>query len=137
MMRLGIAFASLLTVVACQQHEILVPRPPSLQRTWVAIEPIQCLGNPWERDWLESHGGDYASYPKDPTTPGLEPKEVEIIKDFYRRRGVVVFRAETRPKYEVVCAACSCPEGHTLYLQVRLEDLETMLSYGYREESPT
>ena len=20
-------------------------------RVWVAIEPIQCLGNPWERDW--------------------------------------------------------------------------------------
>jgi len=49
---------------------------------------------------------------------------------------VKVFEAETARKYDVVCAACSCPEGHTLYLLVRDEDLQRMIAVGYREESP-
>ncbi len=125
-----------LYLVSCQQPQILAPGLPDLGRAWVATEPIQCLGNPWERDWLASHDGDYGSYPKDPTKPGLEPAEVEIIRDYYRRQGVVVFEAATKGRYEVVCAACSCPEGYTLYLEVRRQDVERMTSFGYRQESP-
>jgi hypothetical protein len=105
------------------------------QQTWVAIEPIQCLGNPWEQDWLDN-GGDYQDYPKDPTTPALEQAELEIIKDYYQRQGVEVSDGLNEPKYDNVCLACSCPEGQTLYLQVREEDIPTMLSLGYRLESP-
>jgi hypothetical protein len=94
------------------------------------------LLNPWERDWLESHNWDHSAYPKDPTTPGLEPEELAIIRDYYDRLGVTVFDATTAQKYEIVCAACSCPEGHTLYLLVRGEDVEQMVEVGYRVESP-
>ena len=125
-----------LGLVSCQQQQVLAPVPPDLGRAWVATEPIQCLGNAWEQDWLASHHGDYASYPRDPAKPGLEPAEVEIIKDFYRRRGVVVFEAATKGRYEAVCAACTCPEGYTLYLEVRRQDVNAMISLGYRQESP-
>ncbi len=131
-----VVLACVLGLFSCKHAAFLGPWGPELHKRWVATEPIQCLGNPWEQDWLKSHDGDYASYPKDPTRPGLEPEEIEIIKDFYRRQGVVVFEVDTRPKYLAVCAACLCPEGHTLYLRVRLEDLETMLALGYRQESP-
>jgi hypothetical protein len=112
------------------------PAKSALTVTWVAIEPVQCLGNPWEQDWLENNGWDYDAYPKDPTRPGLEPEEFEIIRDYYARQGVVVFEGRTAPKYESVCLACSCPEGHTLYLLVRDEDAEAMIGWGYRLESP-
>ena len=103
--------------------------------TWVATEPTQCLTNPWERDWLEQHNNDYDAYPK--RQPGeLTPEELQIIKDYYDREGVVVFDGTTRPRYEEVCLACSCPEGHTLYLSVRTQDVETMRRLGYREEIP-
>jgi len=107
-----------------------------LGNTWVAMEPIQCLGNPWEQDWLQHNNGDYGSYPKDPTTPGLEPEELEIIQDYYERQGVTVSDGMNVPKYEEVCLACSCPEGHTLYLLVPDQDVETMVALGYRVESP-
>jgi len=118
---------------SCNREDSILPEP---DRVWVAVEPIQCLGNPWERDWLETHAWDYSGYPKDPTTPGLEPQEFEIIRDFYDRHGVSVFEAETAQKYDVVCAACSCPEGHTLYLLVRVGDVQQMIEFGYREEAP-
>ncbi|MEE9270920.1 MAG: hypothetical protein V3V49_11745 [Candidatus Krumholzibacteria bacterium] len=136
----GAVCASLLFAAGCKNDRRLGPRfpDPSLDpnRVWVAIEPIQCLGNPWEQDWLKSNEDSYSAYPKDPTRQGLTPEEFEIIKDFYSRQGVVVFEGETRPKYDNVCLACSCPEGHTLYLWVRAGDVETMISFGYRVESP-
>lgn len=104
--------------------------------TWVAIEPTQCLTNAWEADWLAQHGNDYASYPKDFSTPGLEPEEVAIITDYYRRQGVEVSGTATMPKYGIVCLACNCAEGHTMFLRVREGDVETMIGFGYRVESP-
>ena len=131
-MKLGtFGFVLVLSLVSCQESRLFAPVYPD--RVWVATEPIQCLGNPWEQAWLTSHDG---RYPKDHSKPGLEPEEIEIIQDYYKRQGVTVFRVTTRAKYEVVCAACMCPEGYSLYLEVRDQDLEKMLSFGYREESP-
>ena len=124
-----LALAAALCLVSCQEAQVLGLRA-DLARAWVATEPIQCLANPWEQDWLASHDGDYASYPKDTAA------EIEIIKDYYRRQGVVVFEAVKKGRYQLVCAACTCPEGHTLYLDVRRQDVAAMLSFGYRQESP-
>lgn len=130
----------LLFSAGCLSDDPSAPEDPSLsslrQTVWVAIEPRQCLTNPWEQDWLQQSGGAYEDYPKDPMRPGLEPEELEIIQDYYARLGVVVSDGTTRKKYEVVCMACSCPEGHTLYLQVRPQDVRTMVAFGYRVEAP-
>ena len=134
------ALCTFVWILGCGSDDVGNPGPKTaknvLGNTWVAIEPIQCLGNPWEQDWLENNNGDYHSYPKDPTTPGLEPEELEIIQDYYERQGVTVFDGKNIPKYEQVCLACSCPEGHTLYLLVRDQDVETMVALGYRVEAP-
>lgn len=142
-MRLAIALVlSGLFLMSCNREDATTPLPgedatrPLPGHVWVATEPIQCLGNPWERDWLESHGGDYSLYPKDPATPGLEPEEFEIIQDYYAGQGVEVIEAQTASKYPAVCAGCACPEGYTLYLLVRAEDLQQMIDFGYRAESP-
>ena len=124
---------SALFIIACTKNDILSSKP---ELVWVVIEPIQCLGNPWERDWLESHNGDRASYPKDPTMPGIEPEEFAIIQEYYGRNGVTVYTAKTAQKYNTVCTSCSCPEGHTLYLLVEAEDVQKMIDFGYRAESP-
>ena len=87
-------------------------------------------------DWRERHGDDYDAYPKDPTTPGLEPEEIAIITSYYARQGVIVFETSTAPKYAAVCMSCACPEGHTMFLQVREGDVDTMVGFGYRVEVP-
>jgi len=99
-------------------------------RTWVATEPVQCLGNPWERDWLERHGNDYEAYPRDPASQNA------IVREYYARFGVDITDIVSIPKYQVVCAACSCPRGDTFYLYVRDRDVGTMLFLGYRREAP-
>lgn len=133
------AVAFVLSLTACNGSGIsglMMPIQMVVTRSWVATDPVQCLGNPWEQDWIQSHGGNYGAYPRDPSTPGLEPAEVVIIKDYYRRLGVVVQDVDSAWKHQVVCAACSCPEGYTLYLRVRPEDVEKMLALGYSEVPP-
>jgi len=124
----------------CNTDDQTPPAPELVTRTqaptWVAIEPTQCLTNSWEADWLERHGGDYAGYPKDPARPGLEPEEIVVITEYYRGKGVVVSQTATTPKYDAVCLACSCPEGHTMFLRVRAQDVDTMIGLGYRVEAP-
>jgi len=125
---------------SCTSDDPALPTPGLARATksftWVAVEPTQCLTNAWEEDWLARNGDNYAGYPKDYGTPGLGPEEIAIIEDYYSRQGVVVSRTDTTQKYEVVCLACSCPEGHTLFLRVRTQDVDTMIGFGYRVEAP-
>jgi len=132
-MRWGVTVTFLgLCITSC----VAVISVNSGMHVWVATEPIQCLENPWERDWLESHNWDYSNYPKDPGTPGLEPAEFEIVQKYYAGFGVEVSDKATQSKFDAVCAACTCPEGHTLYLKVRDEDASQMLEFGFRKEAP-
>jgi hypothetical protein len=103
-------------------------QPPE-ETTWVEIDPIQCLGNPWEQDWLESHNNDYASYPRD--------DEFEVIKDYYEKQGIAIFDVKSERKYEIVCEACSCPRGDSLSLLVSDSDVGVMLELGYKISSYT
>jgi hypothetical protein len=128
-------------MTGCSQTDSVVPilspldeNPP--HDTWVATDPIQCLGNPWEQDWLESHNWDHASYPGDPLTPGLDPMEMEIITDYYERQGVKILAGETVQQEDDVCLSCACPLGYTLYLLVPGEHVVTMLNLGFRLEMP-
>jgi hypothetical protein len=106
------------------------------RKVWVAIEPTQCLTNPWERDWLAQDGNEFADYPMDSQQPGLEAEEYEIIRNYYQKHGVNVFDSATAPKYTTVCKACSCPAGHTMFLLVYERNVEIMVGFGYRLEDP-
>jgi hypothetical protein len=125
---------------ACQTEDSSSLEPSSLSRAqapvWVAIEPKQCLSNAWEMDWLARHHNDYAAYPKDRTLQGLGHDEITIITSYYKRQGVVVSDTAAAPKFAAVCAGCACPEGHTLFLRVRADDVDTMIGFGYRVEAP-
>lgn len=100
------------------------------RQSWVAIDPVQCLTNPWEKDWLERHDGNYGSYPLDPDS------QYAIIRAYYAGHGVRVDDIISIPKYQNVCEACSCPRGDALYLLVRNVDVNRMLRFGFRLESP-
>jgi hypothetical protein len=132
MMRTLVSFvlaSAVLAALGCQTERPLHP-PFDPRFTWVATDPIQCLGNPWEIEWLEEHDGDYSKYPRD------KKEQLKIIDDYYERRGVKVFNTAIVNTYEVVCCACSCPAGHTVYLYVKNEDVQTMLDFGFRVEDP-
>jgi len=133
---LTILVLSFISLTGCDSIDRGVPILDPSNDTWVATDPIQCLGNPWEQDWLESHNQDHASYPGDPLTPELDPKEMEIITDYYERQGVRILAGETVQQDDNVCLSCACPLGYTLYLLVPGEDVVTMLDLGFRLEMP-
>ena len=104
--------------------------PMAPRCTWVAIDPIQCLGNPWERDWLEKHDYDYGSYPRD------WKLQKQIIWNYYRRLGIGVHDITAHWTMDVVCEACCCPVGYTLYIYVHDKDVQEMIALGFRLEEP-
>jgi len=106
----------------------------TIQKTWVEIDPIQCLGNPWELDWLKSHNDGYASYPRDVHTEGLDDGETIVIKDYYKNQGITVFDARSgSPGRETAqCEGCGCSAGYTLYLLVLESDFDKMLNLKYK-----
>jgi len=90
----------------------------------VFIDPIQCLGNPWDIAWLTSH--EYDEYPK--TNSG----RLEIFKDYYEKQGINIYDVYSEWVYNAVCAACSCPTGERYYCSVGEEDVDFLLESGFQ-----
>ena len=94
-------FGTLITLGILGWNDTETVQPPA--RAWVATSPVQCLGNDWERDWLDSHDGNYSAYPEDPDSRN------KIIVDYYELQEVEVFQVIREPWDDGVCLACSCP----------------------------
>ena len=124
-------FVFLITAVTVYPSACLLNDPGQSENVWMSIAPIQCLGNPWEIDWLESHDNDYDAYPRDLSKPGLEREEEQIIRDYYLRQGVIIKGFATTEWDGAVCLACSCPQGYTLYVLIPEQQQEKMLELGF------
>jgi hypothetical protein len=94
----------------------------------MAIDPIQCMGNPWEQEWLAEHPGE--QYPRDLY------RRVPIIRDYYERQGIEIQDITAAYTYSVVCHACSCPAGYTVWIRVDLGYIDALVDMGFREEWP-
>jgi hypothetical protein len=94
--------------------------------TWVSIEPIQCLGNPWEEDWLRSNNASAFAYPREWTA------QRQIIIDYYSGLGIHIIdaRRET-PDNAIRCTACSCGAGYFVFLQVSDGDIGAIVALGF------
>ncbi len=104
-------------------------------RVWVEIDPIQCMGNHWERAWLEENEGKDYPVSTDPDEL-VSKEEAKIINDYYQKNeGIKVFKVEAPGPAKATCAACSCAKGYMLYLQVSEDDLKKMLELGFRESN--
>ena len=97
--------------------------PPGV---WVTIDPIQCLGNPWEQDWLRTH--KYHQYPRDERT------RLRIFREYYEPQGITLYEVKASVWAEAVWAACSCPTGQRLHCRIDEDDLELMLALGITRE---
>jgi len=95
-------------------------------RIWMSIDPVQCLGNEWEQDWLEHTGNNYEVW-----TDLSEAEQLEIFKVFYEGQGVIIHELDVTYPYEDVCLACSCPRGDRIHILVDAGNLEQMLDWGF------
>ncbi len=90
---------------------------------WVKIEPIQCLGNDWEQDWLKNNAGQRYR----------DQDEETVVRNYYEKLGVKVFEFKKEKTSEVTCASCSCPTGWTISLRVYKDDVNKMENLGFQE----
>lgn len=127
-----LVFAAIST--ACNgSKQVATEEAPSV---WMETDPIQCLGNPWEEDWLSKEGREYGDYPKG--NPRIvEKQEMEIIIDFFKRKGVSVYEVNSKsyPEEMAVCDACTCPAGYTLYLRVPESQAEKLEGFKFTRSS--
>lgn len=54
-------------------------------RVWVFIDPIQCMGNPWEQAWLAEHDDDMELWRE-----LGEHGELEVIEAYYEDLGIEI-----------------------------------------------
>lgn len=103
---------------------------------WMKTEPIQCLGNDWEKDWLERNNETEDAYPKGKPRE-IEPVEAAIIQNYFEKQGITVadLDYEPFPEDQMVCEACTCPDGYTLYLQIAEGDRDKMREFGFERAS--
>lgn len=89
----------------------------------VFFDPIQCLGNPWEIQWLETH--TYEEYPQN------EVEQLKIFTDYYQDRGVNIYDVYVENLGDIVCAACFCSNGQRIFCLIDKDDADFMLASGF------
>jgi len=79
------------------------------KKIWIEIDPIQCLENPWEKDWIENNLDE--DYPRDNALHFSEIEE-NILKEFYKKKGITIFdiKPETYSGDFEICESCSCSQ---------------------------
>jgi hypothetical protein len=95
---------------------------------WVAINPVQCLQNPWELDWLRIYG-DASEYPKE--------NELDIVELYFYKQGIQIYDIQQESYAQsAVCQACNCPRGDTIFLLVSINDYAALKEQGFEARPP-
>lgn len=121
-MNVVLALITLLAVSALAV--VMLDSGPTEAAVWVRMDPVQCLGNPWEQDWLAGH----------PDGRFPQEREAEIITAFYEQEGITVFAVRIEQTHDAVCAACGCPRGYAVFLQVSSDDADVLAWHGFVPE---
>ena len=123
-LNLWLVALALALLTGCQEEPVLLSNEPIRGETvWLSIDPIQCLGNPWEQAWLLTH--DYADYPKS------EAGRVAIFKDFYISQGLVIHTAEIERVSDGVRTCCRCWNGERYFILIDEADEGAFLDLGF------
>lgn len=110
--------------LACDSDNLVNSDSP--KSYWLRLTMIQCLGNPWEGYWLGQPGNEYDDYPTE-----IE-EQVEIAREYYLLQGIEFFDIKMCFTGVCPCLACSCCEGHSLYLRVSEGYKDTLIELGYQ-----
>ena len=107
--------------------------PDKKDKTWVAIEPRQCL------DSRVPIKGDVnnVDFPREATIPNWTipgaTRSVEPYKPDSPVYNVTIYDAKSYGIYSVVCESCACPRGDMLYLLLSNTQLEIFFDFGYEK----
>ena len=95
--------------------------PEVSEKAWVQIDPRQCNMNPWQEV--------VADRP-------LPLDDDSLIRSYYMSQGEEIFDIKRKQGQEVVCMACTCPTGETVYALVLESDVDAMVAFGFELSDP-
>ncbi len=102
---------------------------PRDDRVWFFIEPVQCMGNPWEYAWLEENNYDYELWRE-----MTEQEKLEVFEEYYEDQGVQIYSIKYTWPYEATCDGCFCPNGDRIHCLIHENDIDQMVVWGFVEE---
>ena len=108
---------------------ILIQSCENEDSKWVTIDPIQCMGNPWEQAWLQENNNSHDLW----TEMGDQDK-LDVFEEFYNNKGIVIYNIKCTEPHEDTCAACSCPRGDRIHCHIHEDDVDQMLEWGFEIE---
>ena len=121
-------------LIGCH-HAKPIPKPAGIvsddpNKVWMAASPVQCLGNPWEKDWLKAHHNKGSLYPMH--------DETKVMKDFFTKNGFMIYDLRLRPYMhdKQLCRACNCSRGDLLLILVPKDDASLLTHYGFQSTVP-
>ncbi len=123
--------------LGCRTAPLAKPKPSNPfmtddpNKAWVALQPVQCLSNPWEKDWLKAHKNKGTKYPM--------RDEVNVMKAFFTKKGFFIHDLRIRPYMhdKPLGRACNSPRGDLLLMLVNREDVSLLMHYGFQSTIPT
>ena len=100
-------------------------------KMWVSINPVKCLDNAWEQDWVNKSGltgeESFRGYKNYLDKTG----EKQIVIDYYANIGITVYNYTNEKISDVVCEACECQRGDRVSLLILYNNLSKMQKLGY------
>ncbi len=96
---------------------------------WVILDPIQCMGNPWEQAWLEENNYEYELW-----WEMTEQEKLDVFEKYYEDQGIVIYEIKRTSPYNVVCDGCSCPRGDRIHCNIDEDDVDQMMEWGFERE---
>lgn len=107
---------------------------------WLEKNPIKCLGNAWEFNWLVNHPNKYNEYPSN-NPNSISSEEIKILKDYYKLKNINIINTKstllknTDTSNLKPCDLCSCPQGYTLYISTDVEGAKRLLKLGWNKSN--
>ena len=128
MRNIAMILTSLLVLSACGSSKKI-----NQKTVWMSTDPIQCLGNAWEKHWTEAHPDE--RYPVGDPRKFEEPEQF-IFRAFMLEQydvSIMQIRYKPYPDDAMVCDACSCPVGYTLFIEVSPADAEKLADTPFQK----
>jgi hypothetical protein len=120
---MGIELASILACAPVESGDNETGR-----EVWMAMRPVNCMGNLWQQDWLAGNNYSSEGYPQDDT---------EIVRSYLSSQDIQVGGLFLKNLFEegwqqpIECRTCDCQRGDILYVLVNGNDSEKMREMGF------
>ena len=57
---------------------------------------------------------------------------LQIFEQYFENLGILIYKLEQSYPYVATCDACNCPRGDRIHCYISENDIDQMLSFGFR-----